>query len=325
MIDNLLLATRSGLVTCHRNGEEWHAEARSLQDKHFTCVIHRENVALAGSTDGIYRSEDAGRTWREASEGLTARHVRWMLYHPDTKELVFAGTEPAGIYVSQDGGMTWQDRPEVEQLRDQHEWSLPYSPAAGCVRGFAFVGTRGYAAVEVGGVLRSDDSGETWKLVEGSDGNPEVEGPPEQSVDPDVHSVYLHPWSRDVAFASTGGGFYRTTDGGKVWSLVYDCYCRAAWVNPDDPQNIILGPAKGVDRDGSIEGTNDGGLTWVSASGGLDVPWSHHMVERFIQAGDELLAVLSNSELLTTPIAGWEWKRIVPDVPGITSVCELIV
>ena len=325
MIDELLLATRNGLTTCHREGDEWQETGRSLQDKHLTCVIHREDVALAGATDGIYRSEDAGRTWRECCEGLTAKHVRWMLYHPDVRDLVFAGTEPAGIYVSHDGGQTWRARPEVEKLRDERQWSMPYSPAAGCVRGFAFLGTRGYAAVEVGGVLRADDSGETWRLVEGSNRNPEVEGPPEQSIHPDVHSVSIHPWSRDVAFAATGGGFYRTTDGGKVWSLIYDCYCRAAWVNPEDPQNIILGPADGVDRDGRIEATNDGGQTWVSASEGLDVPWTHGMVERFIQAREDLLAVLSNGQLLQTPIAGWEWKRIVQGVSDITGVCELVI
>lgn len=325
MIDHLLLATRNGLVTCQREGDQWREIGRRLDGKHVTSVIQREATVLAGTTDGIYRSEDAGASWSEASAGLEARHIRWMLYHPDVRNLAFAGTEPAGLYVSQDGGLTWHSKPEVEQLRDQHQWSLPYSPAAGCVRGFAFLGTRGYAAAEVGGVLRSDDSGETWRLVDGSDRDADVEGAPEQSVDPDVHSVSIHPWSRDVAFASTGGGFYRTTDGGKVWSLVFDCYCRAAWINPADPQNIILGPAKGVDRDGWIAATNDGGQTWVSASEGLDVPWSEHMVERFIQAHEDVLAVLSNGALLSSSMAGWKWERLVPAVPDIVSACELIV
>src|SRR5512144_2379608 len=230
-MNSLLLATRHGLIVCERDEDGWRAAARGLPDRDVTSVIGREGVILGGTTDGVYRSDDMGVTWREASAGLSSRHIRWLAYHPDVSDLEFAGTEPAGIFVSHDGGGSWRACPEVAELRDKRRWSLPYSPEAGCVRGFAFLGTRGYAAVEVGGVLRSDDSGETWRLVEGSDRNAEVEGSPEQSVDPDVHSVYLHPWSRDVAFASTGAGFYRTTDGGKVWSLLYDCYCRAAWVN----------------------------------------------------------------------------------------------
>ena len=89
-----------------------------------------------------------------------------------------AGTEPAGIFVSRDGAANWRECPEVGQLRDAHHWFLPYSPAAGCVRGFAFHGQRAYAAVEVGGVLRSDDEAQTWQLAAGSDGNPDLAGPP---------------------------------------------------------------------------------------------------------------------------------------------------
>jgi hypothetical protein len=191
------------------------------------------------------------------------------------------------------------------------------------VRGFAFLGTRGYAAVEVGGVLTSDDSGETWRLVLGSDRSPEVRGAPEQSVNPDVHSLSVHAWSRDAVLAPTGGGLYRSTDGGKVWALLYECYCRAAWQNSEDPQNIILGPADGVDRDGRIEATNDGAMTWVSASSGLDVPWRRGMVERFQQVGDDIIAVLSNGQLLQAPIAGLEWRRILTDIPSVAGVCEL--
>ena len=323
-MNSLLLATRHGLIVCERDEDGWRAAARVLPNRDVTSVIGREGVILAGTTDGVYRSDDMGVTWREASAGLSSRHIRWMAYHPDVSDLEFAGTEPAGIFVSHDGGGTWRACPEVAELRDRHEWSLPYSPEAGCVRGFAFLGTRGYAAVEVGGVLRSDDSGETWRLVEGSDGNPDLEGPPEPLVYPDVHSVSVHAWSRDAVIAPTGGGFYRSTDGGKTWSLIYDCYCRAAWINPKDPQNILLGPADGVDRDGRIEATNDGGMTWLSASGGLQVPWSRGMVERFTQVGDDMLAVLSNGELLSTALSELQWRRLLPSVEGVAAVCEFV-
>ncbi|MGZ6315827.1 MAG: WD40/YVTN/BNR-like repeat-containing protein [Anaerolineales bacterium] len=323
-MNNLLVATQHGLAICERVEEEWREVARGLVEQNVTSVIAREGVILAGTTDGIFRSDDAGQSWREANSGLSSRHVRWLAYHPDISDREFAGTEPAGIFVSHDGGGAWRACPEVAQLRDEHKWSLPYSPEAGCVRGFAFLGSRGYAAVEVGGVLSTDDSGESWKLVEGSDGNPDLEGPPEPLVSPDVHSISVHAWSRDGVFAPTGGGFYRSTDGGKTWALVYDCYCRAAWVDPNDPQHIILGPADGVDRDGRIEATNDGGQTWVMASAGLQVPWRRGMVERFTQAQDELLAVLSNGELLATKLSALEWRRVLPAITGINAVFEAV-
>jgi len=83
------------------------------------------------------------------------------------------------------------------------------------VRGFTFRGARAYAAVEVGGVLRSDDSGETWQLAEGSDGKPDLEGPPEPFIYPDVHSIFVHPFLPNLVFAPTGGGFYRSRGWGQ--------------------------------------------------------------------------------------------------------------
>jgi photosystem II stability/assembly factor-like uncharacterized protein len=322
-MNNLILATESGLVICERDGNDWRESVRGLTAHNVTTVIAREGVILAGTTNGVYRSDNLGKTWFEAINGLSTRHVRWLAYHPDISDLEFAGTEPANIFVSHNGGESWRACPEVAGLRDKHKWSLPYSPEAGCVRGFAFHGLRVYAAVEVGGVLRSDDNGETWRLAEGSDGKPDLAGPPEPFIYPDVHSISVHPSSPDLVYAPTGGGFYRSNDGGRAWTYNYDCYCRAVWVDPLDPDHLILSPADGVDSNGRIETTHDGGRTWSLASNGLKVPWRRGMVERFVQADDELLAVLSNGQLLSAPLSTLEWHRILSDVPDVNMVTTI--
>ena len=323
-MNKLILAAEQGLILCERSGDDWRESLRALTDQHVTSVIVRDAVILAGTEKGIFRSDDEGQTWQEASNGLTLSHVRWMAFHPTVSKLAFAGTEPADIFVSHDNGDSWRACPEVAQLRGPLKWSLPYSPEAGCVRGFAFHESRVYAAVEVGGVLVSDDHGETWQLAEGSDGKPDLQGPPEPFVYPDVHSLEVHPSSPDLVYAPTGGGFYRSTDGGKTWQLFYDCYCRAVWVNPQDPDHMILGPADGVDRNGRIEESRDGGQTWSAASNGLQVPWRRGMIERFFQAGDELFAVLSNGQLLSTALASLEWKRILPEMNGVNAITALV-
>jgi photosystem II stability/assembly factor-like uncharacterized protein len=322
-MNKLILATEQGIVTCEREGDSWVLSTRGLTDQHVTSVIAREGVILAGTEDGVFRSDDEGKTWEEASNGLTARHVRWMTYHPDISDLEFAGTEPANIFVSHDGGDSWRASDEVAQLRDKFKWSLPYSPEAGCVRGFAFHGSRAYAAVEVGGVLVSDDKGETWRLAEGSDGKPDLQGPPEPFVYPDVHSLEVHPSSSDLVYAPTGGGFYRSSDSAKTWKLFYDCYCRAVWVDPNDPDHIILGPADYVDSNGRIEESRDGGQSWSLASNGLKVPWRRGMVERFYQADDELFAALSNGQLLSTSLSNLDWKRILPNISDVNAITRM--
>lgn len=320
----LYLATPNGLVTGVRDADGWRELKRTLVNQHLTSVIAREGVVLAGTTNGVFRSDDLGQTWREASAGLTHRHIRWLAYHPDISDCEFAGTEPASIFVSHDGARTWRECAEIAPLRERFGWFLPYSSGAGCVRGFAFHGQRAYAAVEVGGVLVSDDGGETWALAKGSDGNPNLDGPPAPFIYPDVHSIHTHSTSPELAFAPTGGGFYCSTDGGQTWECRYDCYCRAMWVNPADPNHILLSPADGVDANGRIEVTHDGGRTWALASNGLSLPWRRGMVERFVPIGDELLAILSNGQLLAAPLATLEWQRILPEVKGVEVVATMV-
>jgi photosystem II stability/assembly factor-like uncharacterized protein len=246
-----------------------------------------------------------------------------MAYHPDLSDREFAGTEPAGIFVSHDGAASWRACPEVAALRDRHRWFLPYSPEAGCVRGFAFHGDRAYAAVEVGGLLRSDDAGETWRLADGSTGTPALQAPPLPLIHPDVHSVVGHPSSPDLVFAATGGGLYRSADGGASWTRPRGgVYCRAVWADPADPDHLVLSPADGVERNGRIEETRDGGRTWSVASEGLDVPWPHRLAERFYQLDGELLAVLSDGELLAADRESLHWRRILPEVERVNAVAH---
>ena len=78
-----------------------------------------------------------------------------------------------------------------------------------------------------------------------------------------------------------------------------------------------------MDRDGSIEETRDGGLTWSEISTGLNLPWRNHMVERFTQVGEQLFAVLSNGELLVTSLESVAWQKILPEVIGVSAVVGL--
>ena len=313
----LIAGTKQGVVVAGRPNGAWQVQRRSLETHQVNSLSVEGDTVVAGTRQGIYWSGDLGLTWQPANEGLTEPLVRWLAHHPDGSGTVLVGTEPATLYLSRDGGQTWAERPEVAQLRDKHGWYLPYSPEAGCVRGFSFVagGDRVYAAVEVGGLLRSDDRGETWGLVEGSSGDPRAL--PEGHIHPDVHSVVVHPSSPDLVFAPTGGGFFSSEDGGQMWEQRYRCYCRAVWVDPHDAGHLVLGPADSVNRDGRIERTRDGRGSWDPASEGLEVPWSRNMVERFLQDGEELFAVLANGELLSAPLGTLAWQRILPDVEGV--------
>ena len=321
----LYIATAIGLFIATQTDGQWNIVKHTLNNHSLTSIAVTEGVILAGTRDGIWRSTDNGRTWHESNRNLAIRYVRWMVSSARPSTAILVGTEPAGIFISRDGGLSWNPNPEVSVLRDRYGWFLPYSPNAGCVRGFAIAESgsgqdRIYAAVEVGGVLVSNDGGETWQLVEGSDGKPDLNREFGTRIHADVHSIAVHPTSSEIITAATGGGLYRSTDGGRTWKNLYESYIRAMWVDPKDSQHIIAGPADGVSRNGRIEDSVDGGRTWQLASDGLNAPWPRHMVERFVQVGDHLFAILSNGELRLKPSNQASWQRVLPEITRIKAM-----
>ncbi len=188
----LYIATAIGLFIAAQTDGQWHIVEHTLKDHSLTSVAVSRGVIVAGTRDGIWRSTDNGQTWTESNRDLAIRYVRWMASSATPTAAILVGTEPAGIFISHDGGVTWTPNPEVGMLRDRYGWFLPYSSNAGCVRGFAIAESgpkrdRMYAAAEVGGVLVSDDNGDTWQLVEGSDGKPDLNREYGTMVHPDVH------------------------------------------------------------------------------------------------------------------------------------------
>jgi photosystem II stability/assembly factor-like uncharacterized protein len=314
----LFVASAFGIYIFERRVAGWTQIRGGLDGKHVTSVTARFGSVLAGTREGVYRSPDLGQSWWPSSQGLEEQHIRWLTYHPDGSGRAVAGTEPAAIFVRSTDDEPWRACGEVVALRESRGWSLPYSPEAGCVRGFAFHDAIGYAAVEVGGLLRTDDRGEAWRLIAGAGDEEAGTG-----LHSDVHSVVVHPTSADVVVAPTGGGLYYSGDGGNCWDHLYACYCRAVWIDPDRPAHMIFGPAEGVAREGRIEETVDGGQTWTPCMQGLADIWPEHMVERFLQVEDELLAVLSNGELIAASLDRLEWHVVIPAVQNVNAAATL--
>jgi len=318
----ILIATNHGVIRCEKKNGDWRTTKRTLIDKKVTSISCRLTTVLAGTTEGVFQSDDGGLTWKAMNEGLAIPHVRW-IEHPAARPTpLVAGTEPAGVFRFNDEKRQWTECADVTVLRDRCGWYLPYSPLAGAVRGFAFHGSRIYAAVEVGGLLRSDDSGVHWRLVKGSPSTPDTNPGelPVNTLHPDVHSVLVHPLNADWVYTPTGGGLYRSLDGGETWRLLYSCYCRAAWIDPADPDHIVLGPAEGVSRVGRIEETRDGGRSWTSASKGLATPWPDQMVRRFYAVGENLMALVNREPPLVAPLATLAWSRLPFEAAGANAL-----
>lgn len=218
----------------------------------------------ANAERGVYRSTDGGATWQQVlykDENTGAMDLAFDPANPQTVFAVLWSARQApweagwvlsannGLYKSTDGGTTWrQITAGIPSAADGLGRIGLATSASAPARMYAILG-----AQKGGGLYRSDDGGERWRLVNtdtrvwGRDGDfNEVKVDPKN---PDV--VYV---ANVVTWKSTDGGLtftgWRGAPGG-------DDYHRL-WINPDNPQ-IILNAA---DQGAVI--TVNGGETWSS-------------------------------------------------------------
>lgn len=268
----LLLATRQGLclaeegqvVPLHTD-VDFMALARSVSNP---------TVYYAATTKGrVFRSIDGAHTWKGVGTVDGFVELSSLAVDPEDPAQLWAGMEPSALFCSEDGGETWQEDPAIRSMAEPEGWSVPWSDAKGHVRTIAIDPNdprRIYLAIEVGGVVRTEDGGETWENVHGG-------------IHDDVHSVAVNPKEGNVVYAATRHRFGRSVDYGKTWTQIDafegQGYARPLVVNPENPQQVFTAAATtgpgGFDRPevGSecrIYRSDDGGLTWTHLTNGLE-------------------------------------------------------
>lgn len=79
---------------------------------------------------------------------------------------MYAGTEPAHLLYSDDLGLHWTEQLSLQSLPSVPHWTFPAPPFQAHVKHINFAPNDPstiYACIEVGALLRSRDSGETWE------------------------------------------------------------------------------------------------------------------------------------------------------------------
>lgn len=201
----LVIGTTGGVAFLRGGPSAWESLFGSLEGEDVSVLRHHPGKAgtiFAGTYgNGLFRSDDGGKSWVRRDAGQP--HLRTVAFDPEDPETVYAGTEPAELYRSRDGGETWSSV-GLQGLPEAPSWSLPYSPRAGALRALLVpAGRTGliYAGVEQGGLVKSEDGGRSWTVTE-------------NGVHKDIHSLFLDEENPEILYAATGGGFFRTRDGG---------------------------------------------------------------------------------------------------------------
>ncbi len=175
---------------------------------------------------GVWKSEDAGKTWR-ASGLEKSRHVSRMAIHPDDPNIIYAAvmgniykpTQERGVFKSTDGGLTWKKVLFANDLAGAVDLKMdPTNPRI--IYASTWRVQRTPYSLSSGGegsaLWKSTDSGETWKEISKNEGFPEdtlgIIGVTVSPVNP--NRVWAMVENKDK------GGLYRSEDGGEKWTRV---------------------------------------------------------------------------------------------------------
>jgi len=220
-----------------------------------------------GYGDGVYKSEDAGASWKNM--GIKdSRQIGMIAIDPRNTDVVYIAAEGSiwgpggdrGLYKTTDGGLTWNkvlnisDNTGVNNvLLDPRNPDVIYATSEQ---------RRRHVFTKIGGgpesaAFKSKDAGKTWNKI--------MNGLP--TVDIGGMGIAISPVNPDVLYiimeaAGESSGFYRTVDRGASWEKM------SSYASSGQYFNEIYCDPKNVDKIYSLETvskvTLDAGKTWAN-------------------------------------------------------------
>jgi len=277
---------------------------------------------LIGAEDGIWRSVDAGETWRRLSAAAPERAVWSLARHPAKPRTLLAGYEPCAIYQSDDDGETWSKRtldvsfPEITVSPEplpKRILSIAVDPRQP---------SDWYAGIEVGGLARSGDSGRSWTSI--------IDGLYVAEDAVDLHSVLLDPAKPGVVTIATRIGLFRSEDRGERWRHLnvpklrpQGSYCRALARSLGDPKTIFAAGGNDFDGDkGALFRSKDGGETWSIVDLGAPLKTTLFALATDPLRPDNIFCTTKIGQVFQSNDGGVTW-RVNALPPGVGHVFSL--
>jgi photosystem II stability/assembly factor-like uncharacterized protein len=269
-----------------------------------TGIPGQPDTFLIGAVDGgVWKTTDSGRTWKPLFDAMPSQSIGAIAVAASDPRVIYVASGEGlmrpdlsvgnGIYRSADAGQSWthlglRDAEQIPELAvDAHDPNRLYAAVLG----------HPYGASAQRGIYRSTDGGKTWTrvlYVDDDTGGSFVKMDP---ADPNVlyaglWNVRAGPWEDNNVYNGTGGGLYKSIDGGDHWrrltrGLPDNLSQIDVAVSPSNPNRLYATTATSADGDyGSAAGlgvyrSDDAGESWIRATldprpalriGGGDLP-----------------------------------------------------
>lgn len=224
----------------------------------YAASYQRERKAYSfvagGPESGIWKSTDAGRTWRQLSNGLPAGDkgrigISVARSQPRT---IYATihADSSGIFRSDDGGETWRKQSNISSI----PWFF------GQIRVDPNDAERVYF---LGVQLQvSDDGGRTWRGIA-------------QNTHADHHAMWIDPNDSNHLLIGNDGGFFISYDRGESWDFALNLPVSTFYAIGVDMREPFYWVYGGLQDNGTWGAPNESrmrtGITnsdWVRAGGG---------------------------------------------------------
>jgi photosystem II stability/assembly factor-like uncharacterized protein len=224
--------------------------------------------------DGVYKSTDAGKTWKKIGLDST-QHISRIIVDPENPNIVFVAAQGAlysrskerGLFKSIDGGASWKNVLFIDDKTGAAELSMDMTNTRILYAAMWEHGRLPWKVISGGpgsGLYKSTDNGETWERLK--EGLPEEMGKMSIAVSrSNPEKVYALIESDSDKEA---GGLFVSTNGGKKWSRITNDHrlVQRAWyyielfVDPKNENTIYVLSASALR-------STDGGKTWETLSG----------------------------------------------------------
>jgi photosystem II stability/assembly factor-like uncharacterized protein len=209
---------------------------------------HAPRGVMTSYGDGVYKSTDAGKTWKKTGLEKT-QHISRIQIHPTNPDIVYvaaqgalhAPNEDRGIYKSINGGESWEKILFVDSKTGAVELSMDMNYPEILYAAMWEHQRLPWQIISGGagsGLYKSTDAGKTWKKIH--KGLPEEKGKMGISVSransDKVYALVESDTEKDL------GGLFVSDDAGESWTLINkeNKLTQRAWYYIEvfaDPQN----------------------------------------------------------------------------------------